>query len=154
MPTPYVRNKTVWVVTTPNPNPPGGYTFGLSENGSNPKQQISFENENHPGSVVYFKIRDDANTGLLFQPNPANALWVAGGVPGAPLPPPCPVNPSASEQFVPLSVENGGQKLIVYCRNKDPNVLFRFALRFVAPDGRAINYDPIGDGQNGPRGGF
>jgi hypothetical protein len=148
MPT-YVRDKSIRVIMTADPKAPDGVRFTLNaNNGNGPVQQVRFDNNGHPGILVYFNIEDDDNTGLLFQPVPSDALWVNYSAPGAPAPP-CPINPAAWDGFIPVSVEDNGNQLIVYCRNLDKQ-FFRFALRFLGPNG-PVNYDPIGDGNNGMR---
>ena len=139
------KNKTIKVEISKDPKAPNGIGFALNE-GNGPTDTIEFKNDNHPGFMVYFKIRDVGQTGLLFQPSPLDALWVKKGTTNP---------PSGSEWpgFVPLSVENNRKKLIVYCRNEKVEK-FKFTLRFVGPGGQAIDYDPIGDGLNGPRGAF
>lgn len=144
---PYVRNKSVSVLIKKNAR--GGVDFALNENnGSGPVQKVKFENNRHPGLVVYFNIRDPDGTGLLFRPELDDALWVAG--PGLP----CPGNASAWSGFVPLSVEKDSQgrntQLIAYFRNLKSEKC-RFALRFLWPDGTGEDYDPIGEGANGLR---
>lgn len=143
---PYVRNKSVSVVITKNAS--GGVDFALNENnGKGPTQTVKFENQKHPGLVVYFNIRDPDGTGLLFRPDPADALWVAP--PGQA----CPNNPSTWAGFIPLSVEQDAQgrntQLIAYFRNLKKEKC-SFTLRFVGPNGPE-DYDPIGDGGNGLR---
>ena len=39
----------------------------------------------------------------------------------------------------------------MYCLNEQPPTQFKFTLHFVGADG-PVSWDPIGDGQNGPRG--
>lgn len=146
---PYVRNKSISVVMTKDPTSPGGVNFALNENeGNGPAQKAIFHNKKHPGLVVYFNIRDPDDTGLLFRPDPADAMWVA---PPGKL---CPTSPSTWEGFIPLSVEKDGDgrntQLIAYFRNLKQQSC-QFALRFLWPDGTGIDYDPIGDGQNGLR---
>lgn len=147
---PYVKNKSVRVVITDKPG--GGYDFALnSNNGKGPIQDVDFDNDHHPGIIVYFNIDDNtAAGGMTFQPKPSDAVWAAA--PGAPwpAPPACPVNPSHWDQFIPLSVEQNGAQLIVYFRNEKKGIHFPFALRFVGPNG-PVNYDPIGNGNNGMR---
>ena len=114
--------------------------------GGNGHDSLQFNNNNHPGVMVYFKIDDRAGTGLLFEPDPRNALSVNPGL----------ANPPVGSQwpgFVPLSVGNEQRKLIVYCLNEQPPTQFKFTLHFVGASG-PVSWDPIGDGQNGPRGGF
>jgi hypothetical protein len=145
---PHVKTQTINVDIWADPKGPNGIGFALNE-GFGRVQRVAFSNGNHPGVLVYFKIDDDkkAPTGLLFRPDPRDALWVAQGS----------QDPVAGAQwpgFVPLSVENGRRKLLVYCRNESPAQQFKFTLWFLDPQGLAIPYDPIGDGLNGPRGSF
>jgi hypothetical protein len=146
MSTPNVRTKIVNVEITNNAGAPNGIGFALNDGGG-PTSTIGFQNNSHPGVMVYFRIDDIGNTGLLFRPDPRDALWVAQGN----------QNPLPNQQwpgFVPLSVENSRRKLLVYCRNSSPPEQFKFTLWFLDQNGKAIDYDPIGDGLNGPRGGF
>jgi hypothetical protein len=151
---PYAKNKNIRVVITKDAS--GQIEFGLQQSSGWPaKQKVSFHNGGHPGVMIYFEIDDQDNSGLTFQPAPADAIWAAP--PGAPWPAPpnCPANaPPPWAELVPLSVERDNQGnntlLIVYFRNSNPGVLFPFALRFVGPHG-PVNYDPIGDGNNGLR---
>lgn len=138
---PPVMNRTVGVEITGTAAAPN---FEFS--GGNGAGRIQFDNNNHPGVMVYFKINDRAGTRLLFKRDPRNALSVN---PGGGNPPPGTQWPG----FVPLSVENNQQKLLVYCRNDVQNQQFKFTLHFDGPDGPK-DWDPIGDGLNGPRGGF
>jgi hypothetical protein len=148
---PHAKNMDVDVVITNNPA--GGYKFELdANNGKGGVQEIKFENEHHPGIVIYFNIRDTANSGLTFQPVPGNAMWVKYAAPGDPQPPACPNKEATWNKFVPLSVEQDNQgnntQLIVYYRNLLQQK-FKFVLRFLDTDGAAVDYDPIGDGANG-----
>jgi len=146
---PYVRNKSISVVITKTG--PKSATFALNENkGKGPRQEVKFENKKHPGLVVYFNIRDPDGTGLLFQPDPANALWVAAPVGDGKSAPQCPNNSCSWPGFIPLSVEEDGTQLIAYFRNLKKEKC-TFALRFLWPDGTPEEYDPIGDGANGLR---
>lgn len=138
---PPVMNRTVGVEITGTAAAPN---FEFS--GGNGPHTIQFNNNNRPGVMVYFKINDRTGTGLLFEPDPRNALSVNPGL----------ANPPVGSQwpgFVPLSVGNEQRKLIVYCLNEQPPTQFKFTLHFVGPAGTK-DWDPIGDGQNGPRGGF
>lgn len=143
----YPKNDTIKVVITSNPTPgnPNGVAFALKEsNAGGPVQAIHFKNDQHPGTMVYFKIDDQAKSGLLFQQDPKDALWVQVGN----------NNPPAGATwpgFVPLSVENDDTRLIVYNRNLVAGVQFKFTLRFRWPNGNAIDYDPIGNDNNGLR---
>jgi hypothetical protein len=139
------KDKDITVEITEDPSGPCGFGFALDA-GHGPVQEVSFKNRDHPGRVVYFRIKDKCKSGLTFQPDPKDAIWVAPGL----------GNPPEGAQwsgFIPLSVENEGRKLIVYCRNEQPQK-FKFTLRFLDPDGNEVDYDPIGDGLNGPRGSF
>ena len=151
---PYVRNKSISVVITETG--PKTVDIVLNENnGNGPTHEIKFKNEKHPGLVVYFNIRDPDGTGLQFVDNPSNAMWVAAPIGSGKNPPPCPPpNGAKWAGFVPLSVEtdkNGKRtQLIAYFRN-EKEAKCRFALRLEWPDGTPEDYDPIGDGANGPR---
>jgi hypothetical protein len=137
---PPVFNKTVGVEISGTSAAPN---FEFS--GGDARDRIRFNNNGSPGVIVYFKI-NDGGTGLRFPPDARDALsvdLVAGNPPAGPLWP----------GFVPLSVENNQQKLLVYCRNEVQNQEFKFTLHFVGPQGPK-SWDPIGDGLNGPRGGF
>jgi hypothetical protein len=139
------ENMTVKVeITRDNPGDP--VSFAFHDNPGN-ADTIEFLNDNHPGFLVYFKIKDVNRTGLRFRLDPDDALRIdeVGGQPPANL---------SWPGFIPLSVENDGKKLIVYCRNED-EVEFKFTLRFRRLDGTLqADWDPIGDGLDGPRGTF
>lgn len=153
---PFAKNKKIRVVITRDAG--GDIQFGLKDDDLflsaflRARQRVTFRNGGHPGVMIYFDIDDRANTGLTFQPVPGDAIWAAPDENGWPAPPACPVvAPAPWSELVPLSVERGGNQLIVYFRNTNPDVHFPFALRFVDPDGNGVNYDPIGDGANGLR---
>lgn len=139
------KNMTVKVVIS-RANPGAPVTFAFDDNPGE-EDRIEFLNDDHPGFFVYFKIKDVNKTGLRFRLKPKDALWVALGNQ-------CPPDGAQWPGFIPLSVENEGRKLIVYCRNEDEEE-FRFALRFRRLDGALEeDWDPIGDGLDGPRGTF
>lgn len=147
---PKPKDMDVDVVITQGPAGPKDVKFALRPGGD----RLEFKNDNHPAVMVFFNIDDHAKSGLFFQPDPAKALWVAAPTgPGAP-PPSCPNSSSAWQGFVPLSVEQDSHgrntRLIAYVRNLSVEQC-RFALRFLWPDGTPENYDPIGDGKDGPR---
>ena len=136
------------VITREDPGDP--ITFRFEDHGNAAPDRIRFENDDHPGFMVYFKIKDTSKnkTGLRFRPDPDDALRI-DQVNGNP--PPNLKWPG----FIPISVENEGRKLIVYCRNLVRNEEFKFTLRFARPDGTLHkDWDPIGDGLDGPRGTF
>lgn len=141
---PKPKDMEVDVIISPGPGGPESVSFELRPGGN----RLEFKNDNHPGVMVYFNIDDRAGSGLLFQPEPADALWVAP--PGQS----CPTKPSTWAGFVPLSVEEDARgqntRLIAYFRNLRVEQC-KFALRFLWPDGRSEDYDPIGDGGNGLR---
>lgn len=141
---PKPKGMDVDVVITQGSGGPMDLRFAMRPGGD----RLQFKNDNHPGVMVFFNIDDRAGSGLLFQPAPADALWVAR--PGQP----CPTSSSNWEGFVPLSVERDAHgrntRLIAYFRNLKEEQC-RFALRFLKADGTTVDYDPIGDGLNGPR---
>jgi hypothetical protein len=147
---PNVKNMQVDVIVTKDTNPKG-VSFALDA-GKGKKQTIDFDNDKHPGVMVYFNIVEDDPqnpTGLVFKPTPSNCLWVDSQSTT------CPPGPCVWNQFVPLSVEDPGKtgkntQLIVYCRNKTVKQ-FAFTLWFLWPTGREVDYDPIGNGNNGQR---
>lgn len=130
---------------------PKGVSFELKTGNNPPGQDVEFKNEGHPGVLVYFTIDDSKDsTGLQFKPTPGNALWVNSQGSA------CPTKQSVWNGFVPLSVEQRAGKnlrLLAYCRNVVQKK-FAFTLWFLWPDGKEVDYDPIGDGLNGPRGSF
>ena len=149
------RTKNVNVVYNPDTVPP----FGLQDSANHPlKHEISFHNGGCPGVMVYFNLLDPTNTGIEFKEALNDALWVQAAAQVMP-PPPCPIPCSTWEGFVPLSVEEDqtGRRtqLIVYCRNRLQQQKFRFTLWFRQPAAgggwQDIDYDPIGDGNNGLR---
>lgn len=139
----FPKTDTIRVII--NKNSAGGYEFALDENnGVGPVQKLKFKNGGHPGIMINFKIYDPDDTGLVFQPDPAQAMWAALGS----------SNPPAGAKlpgFVPLSVEGDGERLLVYNRNWQAGVEYKFTLRFQKPGGGAVEYDPIGNDQNGSR---
>ena len=141
---PKPKDMDVDVIITQGPGGPTDVEFEMRPGG----HRLEFKNDNHPGVMVFFNIDDRARSGLLFQPKPADALWVAP--PGQH----CPTSASTWDGFVPLSVEQDSHgrntSLIAYFRNLNVEQC-RFALRFLWPDGRTEDYDPIGDGANGLR---
>jgi len=144
---PNVKKMDIDVIVTKDGSPKGA-SFAL-DNGAGKVHEVKFINNKHPGFLIYFNIQDPDGTELQFKPTPSNALWVnsLGTV--------CPAGPCVWNQFVPLSVEDPyktgkNTQLIVYCRNKTIKK-FAFTLWFLWPDGTAIDFDPIGDGQNGSR---
>lgn len=140
-----VRNKEVDIIVT-KANNPKGVDFILDPRKGKPKSnRVKFNNKGHPGILVYFNIEDDDNTGLVFKPNPGDALWVDGTGPNCP-----PPDGSTWDQFIPLSVEKDGKQLIVYNRNLNEQE-FAFMFWFLWPDGTEVDYDPIGDNANGIR---
>lgn len=144
------KDMNVDIVITQGPSGPKDVKFALDPGGD----RLEFKNDNHPGVMVFFSIDDRAGSGLSFQPEPTDALWVAPPIgTGAP-PPSCPNRPSSWQGFVPLSVEEDSHgkntRLIAYFRNQNEEKC-RFALRFLWPDGEPEDYDPIGDGMNGLR---
>lgn len=153
---PKAKDMDIDVVITNKPGG-GGYDFALdANNGKGSVQEVKFENDRHPGVMVYFNIRDVAQSGLTFEPSPDKALWVTPPKgPTAP-PPACPNGAAPWDGFVPLSVEqdkNGkNTQLIAYFSNWNSNKgKCTFALRFVDSSGKSVPYDPIGDGANGLR---
>lgn len=138
------KNMEIDVIVT-KANNPKGVTFELDA-GNGKTQSLDFKNDKHPGIMIYFNIVDPDKTGLLFKPTPSNALWVESQG----TPPACPASPSTWNQFVPLSVERNGKQLIVYNRNKSQKQ-FAFTFWFDWPDGTSVDYDPIGNNQNGQR---
>lgn len=128
-------------------NPGDNVKFNFDDHDNDKPDEIEFLNDNHPGFMIYFKIKDVNKTGLRFRADPDEALRI-DEVNGNP--PPNLKWPG----FVPISVENEGKKLIVYCRNKLPKEKFKFTLRFQSPSCPDEDWDPIGDGLNGPRGSF
>ena len=129
----HAKDMDIDVSITKDGNSPNGLKFGF---GSGKKDSLDFHNEKHPGVMCYFNIDSEDGTGLLFQSDPSNALRVD--------------DPPGGRQLVPLSVEEGGKLLIAYCRNLIAQQ-FKFTLRFVDKDGKAVDWDPIGNGSNGPR---
>lgn len=155
-----VKIKDIDVVITEDPDAPNGIAFALNaHNGNGQVQRVAFNNSRHPGIIIHFNIDDDDDTGLVFQPVPGDAIWAAPPGTAWPDPPDCPADPPPPwSELVPLSVEEdrdgNNTQLIVYFRNSNPDVHFNFALRFlrlVEGVWQEVNYDPIGDGNNGLR---
>ena len=144
---PRAKNMNVDVVVSKAKNAKG-VSFALKTGKKRAAHRVRFENDRHPGVMVYFNIKDPNRTGLEFKQEPSQALWVnSQGTE-------CPTNACHWDQFVPLSVEKNiagkYKQLIVYCRNEQIKE-FAFTLWFLKPDGTAVDYDPIGDGNNGLR---
>ena len=141
---PNVRDKDIWIVVKRAKNPKGvEFIMDHSRFKAN-SHRVTFNNKGHPGLLVYFNIDDEDETGIVFKPNPEEALWVDGTGPNCP-----PPDNSKWEQFVPLSVEKDGTQLIVYNRNLERRE-FGFMFWFLL-DGKEVDYDPIGDNANGLR---
>jgi hypothetical protein len=143
---PHAKNMEIDVIVTKDAGPKG-VSFVLGGPGTKP-HEVKFENNKHPGVMVYFNIKDPDGTGTEFLPTPSNCLWVNSQDTT------CPATASVWNQFVPLSVEDPDKtgkntQLIAYCRNKVEKK-FAFTLWFLGPNG-PVDYDPIGDGANGQR---
>lgn len=149
---PRAKDMNVDVIAIKDPASPHGVRFELGHGQPNP-QRVGFDNDGHPGVMVYFNLKDRSRTGLEFKPTPSSALWVNSHGPV------CPPGSCAWNGFLPLSVEKKGKKqkhkqLIVYCRNEEKKE-FGFTLWFRRPavggGWEDVDYDPIGDGNNGLR---
>lgn len=141
---PKVKHMDVDILVTKGPGGPKDVSFELDA-GNGKTNQLDFKNDKHPGVLVYFNIVDRDQTGLQFKPVPSEALWVVEGSP-----PTCPTKPSSWDQFVPLSVERQGKQLLVYNRNQSQKE-FAFSFWFLWPDGTPVDFDPVGNNQNGLR---
>lgn len=140
-----VKTMDVDVIVTRDPRDPKVVTFDLDA-GNGKTNTLDFHNNGHPGNLVYFNFVDDKKnpTGLTFQQDPQDALWVQVGKSNPP-------KDAKWPGFVPLSVENNDTRLIVYNRNLKSGVQFKFTLWFRWPDGTPEPYDPIGNDNNGAR---
>lgn len=127
---------------------PDGVKFDFQNSSAGPEKQ-KYENDGHDGFLIEFKIKDQANSGLLFPKSPCDALWVH---PVANEHGPCPSRGAQWDQFVPIEVIDGGETLVVRNYNKDVQ-LFKFSLNFTRdredPTSPLVCWDPIGENRNG-----
>ena len=106
-------------------------------------------NDNMPKRDYYliqFDLQDHSGLDLRFEPNPANAFWVAVDQNS---PPTCPKSASYSDQIYAICDDPGGKGLTVRNDDKD-RAYFTFSLGFISDkDGKPYRYDPGGDNQDG-----
>lgn len=102
--------------------------------------------------LVEFDLDDDTGLDLEFAPDPRNALWVAVGTETEA--PPCPENPSHSDEFYAVGIGQSGKRLTVRNDN-ETKAKFSFSLNFLKggadPEdpNSYVRYDPIGDNRDG-----
>ena len=138
------------VILTPvtnDPKWPDNVKFELqSALGSN--QELSFKNNGKPGYKLKFRIVDSQNTGYLFPDDETKAMWVrtVTSVEEG-----CPRTPMYWDQFEATGVDGNNKTLKVRNLN-DFEQTFKFTLLFTKTpkqNGPCIQYDPIGQNQNG-----
>ncbi|MDP9421960.1 MAG: hypothetical protein M3Q19_03855 [Pseudomonadota bacterium] len=147
-------------VTWANPADPCSVSFSLEPKNGNKvkvgknakgKDFAKFENKGDPGFIIFFNIVEKNGSGCQFLPDPDDAMWVQ---PSAFADPPCPSSPAYWSQFRAIDVVdhdsvNRNKTLIVLNQN-DYQQSFAFTLRFeVAGCNKILEFDPIGDNQNG-----
>jgi hypothetical protein len=104
---------------------------------------LTFSNGGRPGFFVYFDVVDgDGVEGCKFHAD--DPMWVQDI-------PECPAQQCEWQQFKAVGLINDGKTLVV--RNKNEiSKQFGFTLRFDVPGcGQVVEFDPIGNNQNGPQ---
>src|SRR3990170_7804258 len=148
------KRVTIEVNVINDPSKPGRVWFELGYKHVFSGQKLKFQNEDHPGFWVHFNIVDDIGSGCTFLPNLLDAMWVE---PISSTPPySCPTAPVHWGEFQATgyggNVNHPDYTTLVVRNFKDTPTLFAFTLRFHKPGWPTpIDYDPIGDNQNGPR---
>lgn len=107
---------------------------------NNKNQNEGEKDEVANGFLVLFNV-DDGGTGCRFLPKPDDALWVHDIQV-------CPTSSCNWPEFRPIAVLNDGATLMVYNANSYPHG-FAFTLRFNIPGCGLVEFDPIGNNQNG-----
>lgn len=143
------KKATVDVELTESNSPPG-FTWQI-ESDLKKGKKLEFNNDHHPGFIVYFDIDDDDDTGFRF-PDDHNRAIAVQTYTGTN--PPCPTAGATWDQFYPIAVSKNNTRLEVRNLNEDP-AEFAYTL-FVTKDPHGTNpalepIDPIGSNQNGPR---
>jgi hypothetical protein len=147
MPAP--KRVTIEVNVVSDPTKPGGVWFNLGNKHVSGGHNLKFKNDHHPGFDVRFEIVDDINSGCTFLTNLQDVMWVH--TVNSPPPYPCPTAPVYWPQFAATGFDDDYKTLLVSNLNEDVQ-LFAFTLRFNKPGWPTpIDYDPIGDNQNGAR---
>jgi hypothetical protein len=142
------KNENVTVVLTRDPSWPDGIKKEFQSNlGSG--SQLTFRNNNHPGFNVNFVISDPDNTGYLWPQNKQDALWSKKIPAGSNE---CLTAEEHWQGFQATGVSADFRTLTVSNPNRKQQ-RFTFTLRFTLDpqNGPCIDWDPIGDDQNGPR---
>lgn len=114
------------------------------------KFSVKFENKNQGGPpneeiangfIILFNIDDTHGTGCKFLPDRDDAMWVQDITV-------CPTSQCYWPEFTAIAVLNDGATLMVYNANSYEQD-FAFTLRFAIPGCGVIEFDPIGNNQNG-----
>lgn len=142
------KNENVTVILTRDPSWPDGIKKEFQSNLGN-GNRLTFKNNKHPGFRVNFVISDPDNTGYLFPQDIQKALWSKEIPDGSNE---CLTAPAYWDGFKAVGVSADFKTLTV----SDPNrkkQRFTFTLRFTLDpiQGNCIDWDPIGNDQNGPR---
>lgn len=143
------KRETVRVMLTPDPSWPDGIQKKFQSNLGGP-DELTFRNKNHPGFIVDFVIHDPQGTGYLFPEDKDKAMWCTR------------LNGGSKECATVGDHWNGFEATAVSADFKtltvsNPNLnqeRFAFTLRFTQDPqkGNCIDWDPIGNDMNGPRG--
>lgn len=144
------KQENIRVILTPDSTWPDGIKKEFnSVLGSG--NTLTFKNNNHPGFIVNFVIDDPQNTGYLFPADKDKAMWckTIGAVDE------CVTHSEHWDGFKATGVSSDFKTLTV----SNPNLAqqrFAFTLRFTKnpQSGNCIDWDPIGNDQNGPRSSF
>lgn len=142
------KRETVRVMLTPDSGWPDGIKKKFQSNLGGP-DELTFRNDHHPGFIVDFVIHDPQNTGYLFPADKDEAMWCKrlDGTSDD-----CVTSRQHWNGFEATAVSSDFRTLTV--SNPNENVeRFAFTLRFTKePQGSdCIDWDPIGNGMNGPR---
>lgn len=114
-----------------------------------PKNELIFENCNHPGFLVHFDLMPPTN-GYAF-PDASIAHHLDEALYSVPRPV-CPTSRGQWPQFTAEEVKNNGNTLVVRNHNRS-KVKFGYTLRVTNDSGATyLDLDPPGDNTNGPSG--
>lgn len=128
----------------------GGKTGKVTCSTKGGKYWVEFKNKKQGGGpadpvangyIILFNIDDPDGTGCKFINDPDEAMWVQDiSV--------CPTSQCYWPEFTAIAVLNDGATLMVYNANSyEQN--FAFTLRFTIPGCGVIEFDPVGNNQNG-----
>lgn len=142
------KNENITVILTKDSSWPDGIKKEFQSNLGN-GNQLTFTNDHHPGFKLNFIISDPDNTGYLWPDDKKDALWSKKIPDGSNE---CLTTEHHWSGFKATDVSPDFKTLTV----SNPNwkkQRFTFTLRFTLDpkNGPCIDWDPIGDDQNGPR---